>query len=135
MTRSVKPLAIGTNRVISGTYYRASDCALQSVSGLPTIPPERVGVRGEYDYYGLANRVRLSLYKHFGQEAANQLDIHQRGSAIILSGKVTNRAMLARLVQCILETDGASQVELRHLHVIEMPHRGLPSTSLAPVQV
>ncbi len=134
MTRSLKPFVIRTGRVINGTYYRSSDDAPGSVTGLPTLPPERVGINGEYDYYGLANRVNLALCQHFGPEIISQLDIHQRGSAIMLSGKIMSRALVERLVQFILEMDGASQVELRHLHVIEIPYSRLPSSPLTPVQ-
>lgn len=134
MARNVKPLVIRTGRVINSTYYGSSDYALSQVSGLPIIPPERVGVNGEYDYYGLAKRVHVALCQHFGRDAANRLDIHQRGSAIILSGKVTSRAMVERLVHFILNIDGASQVELRYLHVIEVPRHQLSSPSLTPAQ-
>jgi hypothetical protein len=105
--------------VISGVYYGCPDVAAASVAGLPAIPPERVGLNGEYDYYGLAKRVKSVLSQRFGSDLVARLTIQQRGSAILLSGKVVNRYSAERLAQAILEVDGASQVELHHLQVIE----------------
>ncbi|NJN49798.1 MAG: hypothetical protein HC805_08585, partial [Alkalinema sp. RL_2_19] len=53
---------------------------------LAQIPPERVGLNGEYDHSGLAKRVQLALQQRFGAAIAH-LEIAQRGRVVILTGK------------------------------------------------
>jgi hypothetical protein len=91
---------------------------MSQVPSLLSIPPERVGANGEYDYYGLAKRVQAGLRKGFGCDVANHLYIQQRGSAILLSGNVSSRALAEAITQFILSLDGATQVELRQLQVL-----------------
>lgn len=119
MARSVKPFIVKPGRVISGTYYSCPDDSLPDQAGLPTIPLERVGLNGEYDYYGLAKRVQADLRHHFGHEVVSRLDIQQRGSAILLSGKISQWSLAERLAQAILSVEGATLVELRHLQIVD----------------
>ncbi len=121
MARIVKPLVTRHGRVLNGTYFRGLDGSLPEPSSLPTIPPERIGLNGEYDHYGLAKRVKASLCNQFGQDATTWLKIQQRGSAILLSGKIATWSMAEELAQFILTLEGATQVELHQLQVMEGP--------------
>jgi hypothetical protein len=134
MARSVRPLVTRNSRVISNVYYSCFDHSGSSAAGLPDIPPERVGLHGEYDYYGLAKRVQASLNQHFGHEVTARLVIQQRGSALLLSGKVLNWQTAERLAQLILNVEGATQVELHHLQVIEPRQSNALSGQLASAQ-
>lgn len=104
---------------MSGVYYGSPEQDVSQSSGLPAIPPERVGLNGEYDHYGLAKRVKAHLDQHFEADVASRLVIRQRGSAILLSGKVATWQMAERLAYFILDVQGATQVELHHLQVID----------------
>lgn len=76
-----------------------------------TIPPERVGLNGEYDHSGLAKRVKVKLTEIFGSEVMTDLSITQRGRVVIFTGKVTTPEVLHRLVRAALEVHGANEVE------------------------
>ena len=74
-------------------------------------PPERIGVSGEYDYNGLANRVRYSFRQTVGDEVS-RIKVRQRGCVVILTGVVSSRAMLNRLVSIANQVEGAALVEI-----------------------
>ena len=74
------------------------------------IPPERVGLDGDYDHAGLANRVRLALKLEwaFGVE---DLRVSQRGQVVILSGQVESLELLQKMIDRSLQIDGAAFAE------------------------
>jgi hypothetical protein len=91
-----------------------------------TIPPERLGLRGEYDYHGLQKRARHHLAEQFGEAAIAQLTIVQRGRVVILHGTVASVEQLQQMVQAILTLPGAIHVELRGVEYgapVAMTHR------------
>ncbi|MEL7070286.1 MAG: hypothetical protein AAGN15_16740 [Cyanobacteria bacterium J06581_3] len=87
---------------------------LQSSSlfrGFGASPPERIGLQGEYDYNGLARRVEQC----FGEsvtEGIGQLKVRQRGCVVILTGRVSSRPLLTRLVNLAIKVEGAALVEI-----------------------
>ncbi|MEM6424670.1 MAG: phospholipid-binding protein [Cyanobacteria bacterium P01_D01_bin.128] len=85
------------------------------------IPLERVGLKGEYDYQGLAKRVSHRLKCAFGIEAIAELSIFQRGRVVILHGKVLSQQLLSSLIQAAMEEPGADYVELRGVVVAQSP--------------
>ncbi|MBD2460247.1 hypothetical protein H6G89_04245 [Oscillatoria sp. FACHB-1407] len=76
-----------------------------------TIPPERVGLNGEYDHNGLAKRVALAFNQEFKLEDIVNLKIRQRGGVVILMGKVSSQRLLARMITAALRVSGATDVE------------------------
>jgi osmotically-inducible protein OsmY len=78
-----------------------------------TIPPERVGLDGEYDYYGLAKRVSLAFGQNFNSNEIKNLYVTQRGRVVILKGQVANSATLTKLVNIAKGVSGATDVETR----------------------
>ena len=81
------------------------------------IPPERVGIRGEYDHYGLAKRVHLKFNQTLGKLAIANLLVLQRGRVVILHGQVASQDLLNQLVQLAMQVEGADHVELRGIVV------------------
>jgi len=79
--------------------------------GLP-IPPERVGINGEYDHHGLAKRVRAMYEQHFCQAALAGLRVRQRGSVIVLWGTVPATLTLEQLIEVALAVEGATHVDV-----------------------
>ena len=75
------------------------------------IPPERVGLDGEYDYYGLANRVHWHLCEALGQQLVQALQVSQRGRVIILSGVLPSVELLQQLIQVVASVPGVDTVE------------------------
>jgi hypothetical protein len=86
---------------------------------LKTIPPERVGLHGEYDHSGLAKRVVQAFTQHFDHDDVANLRISQRGTVVVLMGKTPNQRLLNRMISVALNTSGAVDVEVNGVSVIE----------------
>lgn len=108
---------VATGHTIRGVCYAKSNYLSQSIAALSAIPPERVGLDGEYDYYGLVKRIKTSFHGQVGREAVKQLTIKQRGSAVILSGQVDTLELLDQLVDLALHTEGTTHVEVHDVQV------------------
>jgi len=118
---------VAVGHTIRGVCYANPDYISQAIAGLSAIPPERVGLSGEYDYYGLAKRIQSGFHSQFGRAAVRQLVVKQRGSAVILSGQVESLDLLDQLVDLALSTDGTTHVEVQDVQV--------SSLETQPVQV
>ncbi|OUC15011.1 MAG: hypothetical protein B0A82_09100 [Alkalinema sp. CACIAM 70d] len=91
---------------------------LQSDFTLTAIPPERIGIDGQYDHNGLAKRVFLRLQELFGVELVQNLRIAQRGRVVILMGTLPDSVAVQSfqsLVEAILSVEGALFVETQGL--------------------
>jgi hypothetical protein len=75
------------------------------------IPPERVGLNGEYDYYGLQKRVESAFRQQFSARILKGLTVHQRGRVIILEGAVMDRTILDALIETARCVEGTYRVE------------------------
>ncbi len=76
-----------------------------------SIPPERIGLNGEYDHSGLAKRVDQMFRKQFNSQQLNKLCIAQRGGVVILTGRVPNRLLLTQMIETAISVMGATYVE------------------------
>jgi len=83
-----------------------------------TIPPERIGLNGEYDHYGLAKRVQLAFQQAFTSEQIQSLAVSQRGRVVVLKGQVAKN-LLKRLVEIAAKIHGATDVEIYAVNAIE----------------
>lgn len=108
---------ISINTQISGS----ASSSLINVSIFRTIPPERIGLSGEYDYQGLSKRVALAFRQRFIAAEIANLKIRQRGSVVVLTGRVFNQALLERLVCVALQVEGATDVETLGVRLLETP--------------
>ena len=91
--------------------------SLGSLSFFRTIPPERVGLNGEYDHSGLAKRVEQVFRKKFQRSQIERLRVAQRGQVVILSGRVPHQALLKELEVAALGVTGAAYVETQGITV------------------
>ncbi len=82
-----------------------------SINSFRSSPPERIGIYGEYDYNGLANRVMQCFEQTVGEEVA-QMKVRQRGCVVILTGVVSSRSLLNHLVNLATRVEGAALVEI-----------------------
>lgn len=106
MNRTITVEDNGTQDFYSNPVYR-----LPKRSFFRTIPPERVGLNGEYDHSGLAKRVKLKLAQVFGLDQVADLAITQRGRVVILTGKIASPELLDCIVREAIATQGANEVE------------------------
>jgi BON domain len=78
---------------------------------LSKIPPERVGLKGEYDHSGLAKRVSKAFESDFSANELEDVRVTQRGKVVVLSGTVRSDRVLNRLTSIALRVEGAIEVE------------------------
>ncbi|HEY9814925.1 MAG TPA: BON domain-containing protein [Candidatus Obscuribacterales bacterium] len=76
-----------------------------------SIPPERMGLNGDYDHNGLAKRVSLALSDQFSPSELQDLHVTQRGAVVVLTGNVETRSLLERVTQVAQAIHGAAEVE------------------------
>lgn len=109
MTRSQKASLITIHQTPRDGEMLEIQPSLSSL--FETIPPERVGLHGEYDYNGLAKRVSLVLSQHFEAVELDGLKVSQRGRVVILMGQVSSQRVLSRMIHLALEVYGTTYVE------------------------
>lgn len=80
------------------------------VSPGDTIPPERVGLSGEYDQSGLAKRVALAFDQDGQLDDINTLWVAQLGTTVVLKGTVPSQDILNKMVEVANNVNGASAV-------------------------
>ncbi len=82
-----------------------------------TIPPERIGLQGEYDYYGLSKRVSHCLLANV--DDARYLKVRQRGRVVMLSGQLGSPYQLRRVIDLAQSVHGVDEVETSGVAVAE----------------
>jgi osmotically-inducible protein OsmY len=76
-----------------------------------TIPPERLGLNGEYDQSGLAKRVAQAFDNDSTLNDVETLWVAQTGSTVILKGKVPNQEILNKMLSIGKSVEGATSVD------------------------
>jgi osmotically-inducible protein OsmY len=89
----------------------ASTATATSAPG--TIPPERVGINGEYDQSGLAKRVAKAFDDDASIDDHGTLWVAQTGTTVVLKGKVHNQEVLKKMVVIARAVRGATAVDIR----------------------
>lgn len=90
----------------------------QAVSAAPTatgatqsIPPERIGLNGEYDQSGLAKRVALAFDQDNQLDDVDTLWVAQTSGTVVLKGKVPSQDILNKMVSVAQSVNGATSVD------------------------
>lgn len=81
------------------------------------IPPERLGLDGEYDPSGLAKRVALAFDNEMGLDDIETLFVAQTGSQVVLKGKVPSQDLLDRMISIAQKVNGATSVDSRQVTI------------------
>lgn len=100
---------------LTGQY----DWDLREKAGLhePPLPPESLGLEGEFDQYGLAKRVASAFDQTADLQAIETATLRQDGSAIILEGVVPTQEILQRMIDVASQVDGTKSVDTRRIMV------------------
>lgn len=77
-----------------------------------TIPPERVGLDGEYDHHGLVKRVCQAFAQCLDGQDLGSIVVTQRGAIVELRGRFEQPTLLCDLIMVALQTEGAVGVEV-----------------------
>jgi osmotically-inducible protein OsmY len=95
--------------------------AAQQTASTPTaiqsIPPERVGLNGEYDQSGLAKRVALAFDQDAQLDDINTLWVAQTGGTVVLKGQVPSQDILSKMVSVARSVNGADAVDTSQVTV------------------
>ncbi|ELR98061.1 BON domain-containing protein [Gloeocapsa sp. PCC 73106] len=76
-----------------------------------SIPPERVGLDGEYDQSGLAKRVAAAFDSDSQLDDVDTLWVAQTGGTVVLKGKVPTQAFLDQAIAIAEDVEGATSVD------------------------
>lgn len=98
----------------------ASGAAVQDFSRNPNsdaVPPERVGLNGEYDQSGLAKRVALAFDQDPQINDIETVYIAQTQSTVVLKGKVPNQDILNKMVNVARRIHGATNVDTNQVTI------------------
>ena len=76
-----------------------------------TIPPERMGLNGEYDQSGLAKRVAQAFDANPDVADIETVYVAQHGSTVVLKGTVPEQGIVNKLVTIAKGVKGATGVE------------------------
>jgi hypothetical protein len=82
-----------------------------------SIPPERMGLSGEYDQSGLAKRVALAFDEDPDLDDIDTLYVAQTSSTVVLKGKVPHQQILNKMISVAQAVDGAIDVETSQVEI------------------
>ncbi|MBD2101413.1 BON domain-containing protein [Leptolyngbya sp. FACHB-261] len=81
------------------------------------IPPERMGLNGEYDQSGLAKRVAAAFDDDSQITDVDTLYVAQTGTTVVLKGSVPEQAILSRMAEVARSVNGATAVDTSQVTV------------------
>lgn len=88
-----------------------------AATGTQTIPPERVGLNGEYDQSGLAKRVALAFDEEPDLADEERLWVAQTSTTVVLKGQVSDQATLNKMISVARGVSGATDVDTSQVKV------------------
>ena len=109
-------------QTVDAPAYQAPVAEAQSQQAQPagstqTIPPERMGLNGEYDQSGLAKRVAQAFDANPDVADIETVYVAQRGTTVVLKGTVPSQEIVNRLVTIAKGVKGATGVETNQVTV------------------
>ena len=107
---------------VDAPAYQAPVAEAQSQQAQPTaspqtIPPERMGLNGEYDQSGLAKRVAQAFDANPDFADIETVYVAQHGTTVVLKGTVPSQEIVNRLVTIAKGVKGATGVETNQVTV------------------
>jgi osmotically-inducible protein OsmY len=90
---------------------------VETAPGGEEIPPERVGLSGEYDQSGLAKRVALAFDQDPDLTDYDRLWVAQTGGTVVLKGEVPSQDVLNKMVSTARSVNGATNVDTSQVQV------------------
>lgn len=89
----------------------------QPAASAQTIPPERMGLNGEYDQSGLAKRVAQAFDANPDVADIETVYVAQLGTTVVLKGTVPDQEIVNKLVTIAKGVKGATGVETNQVTV------------------
>lgn len=88
-----------------------------SESPTEDIPPEKMGLSGEYDQSGLAKRVALAFDEDSQLDDIDTLWVAQTATTVVLKGKVPSQEILDQMIAVASNVSGATGVDTAQVDV------------------
>lgn len=109
----------GINKPKGGAPAASAPAAAPAQTGgaQQQVPPERMGLNGEYDQSGLAKRVALAFDEDAGLDDIDTLYVAQTGTTVVLKGKVPDQQILSKMVSVARGVNGATAVDTSQVTV------------------
>jgi hypothetical protein len=104
-------------QAISGQPVAPMAASGDATVAAETIPPERVGLNGEYDQSGLAKRVALAFDQDSMVANVDHVYVAQLGTTVVLKGKAPSQEILNKLVEIANNVNGASAVDAAQVEI------------------
>lgn len=93
------------------SYTPAQQAAPQGqAAATESIPPERMGLSGEYDQSGLAKRVALEFDEEPDLDDIETIYVAQTGSVVVLKGKAPSQQVINKMISVAQRVNGATDV-------------------------
>ena len=89
----------------------------QPAASAQTIPPERMGLNGEYDQSGLAKRVAQAFDANPDVADIETVYVAQLGTTVVLKGTVPDQETVNKLMTIAKGVKGATGVETNQVTV------------------
>ncbi|MEG4073642.1 BON domain-containing protein [Microcoleus sp. Pol14C2] len=104
---------------VDAPAYQApvAEAQAQAAASAQTIPPERMGLNGEYDQSGLAKRVAQAFDANPDVADIETVYVAQHGTTVVLKGTVPSQEIVSRLVTIAKGVKGATGVETDQVSV------------------
>jgi osmotically-inducible protein OsmY len=101
------------NAQVNPTAQAIPQASTSNVASTATqsIPPERLGLNGEYDQSGLAKRVALAFDQDPQLDDVDTLWVAQTGSTVVLKGKVPSQEILNKMISVANSVHGTTGVD------------------------
>lgn len=112
-----KPKDAKVNPAPQQTQAAPSTSTAQSNNATQSIPPERLGLNGEYDQSGLAKRVALAFDEDSQLDDIDTLWVAQTSSTVVLKGTVPSQDILNKMVSVAKGVNGATKVDTNQVTV------------------
>ena len=96
---------------------QASVAQAQPAASAQKIPPERMGLNGEYDQSGLAKRVAQAFDANPDVADIETVYVAQQGTTVVLKGTVPSQEIVSKLVTIAKGVKGATGVETNQVSV------------------
>jgi len=83
----------------------------------PPVPPEFMGIEGEYDPCGLARRLAQALDQDAQLAKVETLTLAQQGNALALTGDIDSQQALEKIVTIARHLDGTHLVDVSQVRI------------------
>jgi osmotically-inducible protein OsmY len=105
------------NRIFGGKKDEAPAAPPADAPTGSDIPPERVGLNGEYDQSGLAKRVAQAFDNDGQLDDIETLWVAQTSGTVVLKGSVPSQDLLDKCVSIAEGVNGATSVDTSQVTV------------------